>query len=192
MQRRGHGEHFRAGTIDAIRVETAAIAQRRLRPERMLTVRRDNVQIELGFRIVPAQDKTNSRRRAQVICFIKLHALERLALGTDHLDAVGAGAERVRPGKAALVVGVQIQWIAIHRETVRRTHVADGFELALDHRAIALDAAIDRRRRVGDLRVFRAIEQAVVTPATDRLRQLGRRCRQQRGRAGQADQQPKK
>ena len=69
---------------------------------------------------------------------------------------------------------------------------AEGLEPAFDHRAIALDAAIDRRRGIGDLRVFTAIEQTVITPATGRFRQLGSRRRQQCRRASQADQQPKK
>ena len=55
-----------------------------------------------------------------------------------------------------------------------------------------LDAAIDRRRRVGDLRIFRTIKQAVITPAADRLGQFCSRRRPQRRRAGEAEQQQKK
>jgi len=169
MQRRGHGEHFRAGAIDAVRVQTAAVGQRRMGEKRVLAVRGDDVQVELGLGIVPAEHHTDLRRGAQVVRFIELHALERLALGTAHFDTVGTGAKRIRPGETPVIVGIQIQWIAVDRQRVRPALIADGLELALNHRAIALNAAINRRRGIGDLRVFTAIKQAVITPATGRF-----------------------
>ncbi|MNO76865.1 hypothetical protein D3C76_679520 [compost metagenome] len=191
MQRRGHGEHFRARAVDAVRVQATAIAHGRARPERMLAVRGDDVQVELGFRIVPAQHHANPRRSAQVVGFIELHALERLAFGTAHFDAVGTGPECIGPGKTPLIVGVQVQRIAVDRQGMGPALCADGLELALDHRAIALHTAIDGGRGIGDLRVFGTVEQTVEAPAAHRLRQLGTR-RGQGGRTGPADQQQKK
>jgi len=169
MQRRGHGEHFRAGAIDAIRIQTAAVGQRRVGEKRMLAVRGNDVQVELGLGIIPAEHHADFRRGAQVVRFIELHTLERLTLGTAHFDTVGAGAKRIRPGETPVIVGVQIQWIAVDRQRMRPALMTDSLELALDHRAIALDATIDWRGGIGDLRVFTTIKQAVITPATGRL-----------------------
>ncbi|MNI09545.1 hypothetical protein D3C73_626210 [compost metagenome] len=158
----------------------------------MLAVGGNDVQIELGLRVVPAQHHTNPRGSAQVVGFIELNALERLAFSATHFDAVGTGAERIGPGETTLVVGVQIQGIAVDRQRVRPTLSTEGLELTFDHRAIALHASVDGRRGIGDLRVFRTIQQTVVAPAAHRLRQPGIRRGQNRGRDSQPDQQQKK
>ncbi|MNF69141.1 hypothetical protein D3C84_510160 [compost metagenome] len=163
-----------------------------MRPEGMLAIRRDNMQVEFGFRIVPTQHHANPRRGAQVVGFIELNTLERLAFGAAHFDAVGTGAKRIGSGETPLFVGIEIQRIAVDRQGVRPALGAQGLQLAFDHRAIALHTPVDRRRGIGDLRVFATVQQTVVTPAAHRFRQRGIRRSQNHGHDSQPDQQQKK
>ena len=55
-ERRGGGKDFGTAAIDAIDVETATPAEQRLRPESVLAVGCQDMQVDLGARIVPAED----------------------------------------------------------------------------------------------------------------------------------------
>ncbi|MNR05194.1 hypothetical protein D3C85_1212070 [compost metagenome] len=99
-----------------------------------------------------------------------MNTLERLAFGAAHFDAVGTGAKRIGSGETPLFVGIEIQRIAVDRQGVRPALGAQGLQLAFDHRAIALHTPVDRRRGIGDLRVFATVQQTVVTPAAHRFR----------------------
>ncbi len=53
MHRCDRSEHFRPGPIHAIDIEPAAAVENGVRPERVLAVGRDEVQVDFRFRHVP-------------------------------------------------------------------------------------------------------------------------------------------
>src|ERR1044071_5024455 len=48
-QGRSHGEHFRTGTVDAVRIQSTAIGEEWIGKESVLAIRRNDVQVDFGL-----------------------------------------------------------------------------------------------------------------------------------------------
>jgi hypothetical protein len=119
-----------------------------LRPESVLAVGRQDMQVDLGARIVPAEDDTQFAARLLGVGFVELQTAARAA-GGDDLDAVAARPERPGLDEASLFVGVQRHVDAVDDQPAGLAILAGLPELPLDQRAVLLAAAVDRRLRIG-------------------------------------------
>jgi hypothetical protein len=139
-----------------------------LRPESVLAVGRQDVQIDFGMRVVPAENDAQPAACLLGMVFVELQAAARAA-GGDDFDAVAARPECPGFDEAPLLVGIQRHVDAVDDQPAGLAILAGLPELPFDQRAILLAAAIDRRLRVSrDDGRFPILGERAVAPATAR------------------------
>lgn len=146
-----------------------------MRPVGVLAIGGDDMQVELGLRIVPTQHHAHARRQLGAIGLVELYALEDLAVGAADLDAVGAVAERIGADEAPGAVGIERERIAVDHQALGALGADQFAQVSFDQAAAALAAAIDGRSRIGDTRGIGLLEQAGIAPACRRTIQVHRR-----------------